>query len=470
LGVFHIPPILRYDAPRSHTDTMTPAEITIVCLVYIATLLLGQRGAAFVLPDAQEIAFLLAAVIASAVAGYLYYSRERKRASVGVVFSVAGPMAVLAIVLGQLTQLLWQPFTYPLVALAAGAGATLLLPFVLFPVGRMLAGEHRAAEGESVGLAEVLMVGVFAIASVIGAAMLPAPGHSSIRLDPQTFPGVTVSLPAWQPEEKTTAFGNGSVRLADPAGGDHFISIRWLESGPVQADDDIKAVASAMEMETRDRSLTNVGGHEGVTFYLESPDRTQGAAVTIWYCSTDRRLFRIVSKLIVPKASMLATHQHVIDSVKCHSSEGRGSTQPQAVFPSFTAPPGFVRDVSGAVMFFSGPRKQTIAFYPAVPGRHALVDAVVSPDQVAAMLKSTGSLTTIDQAPQLLTTSDLLGHERRVWSAAGNNAEGNHVQVEVMVWWCDRRDMTFLGAYVTPAAHDPREGVNAMLPAVCHRE
>jgi hypothetical protein len=166
---------------------------------------------------------------------------------------------------------------------------------------------------------------------------------------------------------------------------------------------------------------------------------------------------------------MLATHQAIVESVHCHAKEGRGSTQALAVFPGFIPPPGFRPDPASASLSFTGPRGQSIVFYAAVPGRHPLVDNVVSPDQVATMLRSSGSLSSIDSVSPVTITSDLLGHDRRIWSAAGTGPQGK-VQVEVMVWWCDRRDMTFLGAYTSPDKHDPGEGVNAMLPAVCHKE
>jgi hypothetical protein len=63
---------------------------------------------------------------------------------------------------------------------------------------------------------------------------------------------------------------------------------------------------------------------------------------------------------------------------------------------------------------------------------------------------------------------DLLGHERRVWSAVGNTSGGTLVQVEVMVWYCDVRDMTFVGGYATQGAHPVQEGIDVLLPAACH--
>jgi hypothetical protein len=450
---------------------MTPAEITIVSLVYVATLLLAQRGAAFVFPDLQEVGFLVAVVVGSMLAGFLYYGRERRDPSKAVVFAVAAPMAVLALVVGQLTQLLWQPFLHPLISLPAAAFATLLLPFFLFRTGRSIVGEQNTGGAEAVGAAHVIMVTVLTAALVVAAGMIPAPGHSAVNLFPQTYPGLTVSLPDdWQIEEKSVAFSGGTVRLADPAGGDHFLSVRWADSDPVQSDEYVKGIAAAMNMEVRDRTPQIVGGHEGVTFYLESLDHNSRAAATIWNCTNDHRVIWVLTNLLAPKGTMLATHQKVVESVRCHTGEGKSTTQPDNVFPDFIAPPGYVRDPSKTSLLYLGPRRQTIVFDAAVPGRSPLVDAVVSPNMVATMLKSIGSLSSIDAAPQTMTARDLLGHERRVWSAVGAGRDGNRVQVEIMVWWCDRRDMTFVGTYATQGTHNPNEGINAMLPAVCHKE
>jgi hypothetical protein len=449
---------------------MTPAEITILALVYVATLLLAQRGAAFVFPDAQEIGFAAAAIVGSLLAGFLYHSRERRDPTKMVIFSAGATMAVLALVVGELTQLLWQPFLYPSISLAAAAFGTLLLPFVLFRVGKRIVAEGGGVEEDAVGVTHVILVSVLATAAVIGAAMLPAPGHSSLRLIPQTFPSLTISLPDWQIEEKNVSFASGNVRLADPGGGNHFLAVRWVESELVQPDDYVKVIFAGT-LDVRDRTPTFISGHEGATFLLASPGTEDYTAASIWYCKDDRRVLWITSHLSGDKSTLMATHQRIVDHVVCHTREGMPSTQAsEAVFPAFTPPPGFVRDPQSKSMVYLGDKRQTIVFDSAVPGRSALVDAVVSPDMVATMLKSIGSLETINGTPQLRNVPDLLGHERRVWTATGTSRERNAVQVEVMVWWCDRRDMTFIGAYATQGTHKVDEGINALLPAICHSE
>src|SRR5580765_6812608 len=104
---------------------MTPAEVIVLCLLYVATLILGQRVAAFVVPAAQEIGFLLAAVVGGLTASVLYYHRERKRAPGVIVFATGAYMAVLAIVVGLLTQLIWQTMVFPYISLPIAAVVTL---------------------------------------------------------------------------------------------------------------------------------------------------------------------------------------------------------------------------------------------------------------------------------------------------------------------------------------------------------
>jgi hypothetical protein len=446
---------------------MTPAEVIVVCFVYVAVLILGQRAAAFLLPEAQEIGFVLAAVVGSLTAAVLYHSREKRRAPWVIIFGAGAYMAVLALVVGMATQLLWQPFLFPSISLPVAAVMTLLLPFVLFTVGRKFSGESGESGGGAGG-AHILVAVTMLVLVCVGAWAFPAPGKSNLRLAPQTFPGLTIELPDWRVEEKKTSLEAGTVKLADPVGGDHFISLRWTDSDPVQPDEYIKPLASAGSMTVKDRSAAIVGGHEGATYYLEGSEGGVRAAATVWNCPKDHRVMWIFTTISGPKASMLASHQKIVESVHCHTGSEKAGAGGQKVFPGFTPPPGFSRQQSSTSLVYTGPRRQTILFDAAVPGRSDLVAADLSPDQAAAMLKGTGSLTTVEGTPQLITVTDLSGHERRVWTATGAGADGGRLQVEVMVWWCDQRDMTFIGAYATQGAHDPREGVNTLLPAVCH--
>jgi hypothetical protein len=450
---------------------MTAPEMLIVSLVYVATLLLAQRAFAFLLPDFQEIAFVVATLAGAVVAGVLFHRREKRRASKLVVFSVGATMAVLGVVVGELSQLLWQPFNFPSISIPAAAVVTILLSFAIFPIGRPLTGEGREAV-DPMGLLHVILVGVVAIGAGVFAVLLPAPGHSTLKLVPQTFPGLTIALPPdWQAEEKSTQSDAGTIRLADPAGGDHFLSVRWTDSDNVLPDDYIKVI-SAGTLEVKERVPALVSGHEGATFQLTPPGKPDDLHIaTIWYCPPDHRVMWITTHLLQPRASMLATHQRVVESVHCHTGEGKPTTAAAAserVFPQFVPPPGYGRDPNPDLMRFIGPRRETIVFDAAVAGRSALVDTAVSPENFANRLKGIGLLVSIEGTPQERTVNDLLGHTRRVWSAKGAASDGTRVQVEVMVWWCDRRDMTFIGTYAAQGSHDASEGINALLPAVCH--
>jgi hypothetical protein len=69
-----------------------------------------------------------------------------------------------------------------------------------------------------------------------------------------------------------------------------------------------------------------------------------------------------------------------------------------------------------------------------------------------------------------MSTPDLLGHDRRIWSAAGIGPQGKHVQVEVMVWWLRPQGYDVPRRLHFARQARPARGGQAMLPAVCHKE
>jgi hypothetical protein len=315
------------------------------------------------------------------------------------------------------------------------------------------------------------MVAVTALILVcIGAWQFPAPGRSILRLSTQTYPGLSIDLPSWEVIEKKTTMKSGTIKLADPVGGDHFIVVRWSDSEPVQPADFIKPIADSMSLTPKDPTPTRVGDHDGKTFTLYSPDGEVSGAATVWNCTQDHRIMWIITMISGPRGSMLPSHQKIVEGVKCHTDTAKGTAGGggKNVFPAFTAPPGFVRQPVNSSLLYIGPKRQTIRFDPAVAGRSDIVSADLSPDQAATILKSTGLLTTVEGTPQMIKVTDLEGQERRVWTASGKAPNKEQIQIEVMVWWCDSRDMTFIGAYATQGAHNPRDGVDTLLPAVCH--
>jgi hypothetical protein len=444
---------------------MSPPELTIIALIYIATLLLGQRLTALFAPIG-EVGFILAAVIASLTAAVLYHRRSKHRAPAEVKLTVGGMLAVLAVLVGMMAQEIWQSLWFPVViSIPAAAAVSLALPFVLFPIGRRLT-EDAPPLSRTVGSMHVTIAAAVALMLSVVAFAMPVPGRSRIALVANEFPGLLVKLPNWEVAEKTTQFEFGTVKLIDPVRNDRFLSLRWTDSDPVQPDDYVKIVTVG-SLEVRDRTQTLVSGHEAVTYYLEAPDGSNSAYTTIWNCPQDHRVMWLFSNLSGNEADMHATHRRIIESLRCHAGGARATATTQKTFPRFAAPPGFKRNEKSPSLLFQGAQGESIVFEAGVAGRSALVDSNISPDKAAALLKALG-LETIETAPTVQTVADLVGHQRQVWSAAGESYNRSPMQIEVMIWYCDVRQMTFIGGYATPAKHDPRDGINALLPAACH--
>jgi hypothetical protein len=174
----------------------------------------------------------------------------------------------------------------------------------------------------------------------------------------------------------------------------------------------------------------------------------------------------LFSFLNAPKEVMIATHNKVLSTVRCHRESDRATTG--AVFPSFVPPQAFERDKESSNLLFVGPAGQNVIFEPAVSGRSLVVSGSVSDDVVVAMLKQVFAIQELDAPPAMHTIRDLLNHERRLWSAKGTTSGGVEVQVEVMVWYCDVRNMTFIGGYATTGEHPLQHAVDILLPAACH--
>lgn len=443
---------------------MTPAEMFIISIVYVASLLLSQRVAAVVVPDFQEIAFLVAGAGAMLTAGWMYYRRERRVAPAVVPFSVGAVCALLALVVGMAIQLVWQPIAYPMIALPLVGVVTLLLPFALFPLARGLKPDTRA-QPSALAAIHIWMAVAIAFVMTLAAIAVPAPARSNVKLAHRTFPGIEIELPDWSTEEENASFESGSIRLTDPGQEGKFLSFRWTDSDPVQTGEYVSLITGT-DLKVKSRDQDFIAGHEGAEFYLESSDGSERAYATIWNCPQDHRVLWVLSNLSGPKGNMEATHKRVVSSVRCHTGTGAPTTQ--KVFPSFVPPPGFTQNPLSKSRMYLGPKHETIVLDAGVPGRSRIVDATLSPEMVETILKSTGALTTVDGPAQMRTVPDLSGHQRRVWSATGTNSNGKAVQVEVMVWYCDTRDLTFIGGYATEGKHDPSEGINALLPAICH--
>jgi hypothetical protein len=438
---------------------MTRSELTITALIYVIALIIGQRLIAMALPEAQEAAFLIAPALASAAAAFMFYRRSETRAR-RERFVVGAMLAVLAIAVGLFSHVLWQTMAWPLVTLPVAAAIAFAMPFLIFPLIVSMVAPH--ADASPIG-AKHLAIGYVALIIALAAALImPAGVRFQFPIRTQNLPGVTISLPDWAVEEKVELFEAGGIKLKDPRRDGRYIAVYWTDSDRVQPDDYVKAVTDLPPVH---RDPTFVDGHEGVTYTLRGSDEIQ-AVVTIWNCPAEHRVLRVFSFLDDTPRAQRGIHDRVVASVKCHTGE-KGSPPP-LIYPNFAPPSDFVREPHPNILRYTGPDAQTIVFAPAAATRSPLLNEDLSHDQLASLLRNADLLMTLDEPPQVRFVNDMVGHERRVWSAIGAGRGGGNVQVDLMVWYCDVRNMTFLGAYASRGRHDVQKGIDILLPAICH--
>ena len=461
---------------------MPRPELAIVGLVYVAALVLGQRGVAMIAPTAQEIGFAVAAVAGGVTAAILHQRRARDRAPTSAKLAVGLLMALLAASVGFTTYTLWSSTLRPQLWLPIAAVATFLAPWIIFPILRPFRAERSLTAAPPVGELHVAATAVAAAVVLVVAYFIPVPGRSNVRLVGKSYPGLFIGLPEWVAEQDFASMEVGSIKLRDPrsAAGDRFLAVRWIDADPVQPDEHVQTIALG-GLSVRDRSVALVGKHQATTFYLESDDHRDRAAATVWNCPQDHRVLWVVSRLAGPRSSMLATHEKILHNVRCHTGRNKevaAAAATHRVYPSFAPPGGFTRatDASKATaagLVYVGPEGEEIVFDAALPGRSDAVNENVSPDIIARLLTHWGILARVEGAPTLTTVTDMRGHTRRVWSVAGETSTSSSssrtsVQMELMIWYCDKRNMTFIGRYATEGAHDAREGIDALLPSACH--
>ena len=439
---------------------MTAPELTLTAIVYTIALMLGQRGIATIKPEAQEAAFALAAIAAGAAAGFLHYRRHTKAPPRRTLFIVGALLAALAILVGLFTQSLWQSMAAPIIALPLAAVGSFLAPLVMFPLVESAMGASTSEEPKPIAAGHVTLAAVALVAAMAGALLVPPTPRFGFNFITHQLPGVDVALPDWKIENKSDLFDYGNIKIADPRVAGHYLSLYWSDSDRVQPDDYLKNIS---EMPVIQRTTAFIGGHEGVTFFVQSSQEAY-AMITIWNCPSDRRVMWLFSFLSDPAATR-AVHGRVLETIRCHTGN---RPQVQAVFPTYAAPPGFKREQRAQVLSFIGPKEETIAFTPASSARSPMVGDDVTPEKIASMLKGLDLMSDISTPPTRQIVPDVVGHERRVWSAVGTTRDGVTVQVDLMVWFCDKRNMTFLGAYRTRESHSVQEGIDVLLPAVCH--
>ncbi|HYO10219.1 MAG TPA: hypothetical protein VER17_14725, partial [Tepidisphaeraceae bacterium] len=420
--------------------------------------------------------------------------RSGAAAPVRVRLVVGAVLAGMTVAVGALSQALFAALAAPAVAIAVAAVVTAALPLAAFPlVARLLPSRPRGTGNDAlpplpVTGSHVAAAAIAAVLSLVVTLAAPEPARANFTLSPRALPGLAVALPqGWAIGERTELIEYGTLKLDDPRTPGRSVVVQWAAGDPVQPDEHVNVITGG-QLAVRERTATFVSGHQGVTYLVGdaagNAARAARAAVTIWNCPQDRRVVSIVTGAGGAgggKSMLLAAHRPILASVQCHTSAAA-----EGVLPAFVPPPGYRREAAGAGgntaggagsgggggggggLLFTGPKQQTILFNPGAPGRSRLTEGDVPEEVVASLVRQVASLDRLEDRPALRPVHDLLGHERRVWSAAGASASGAVVQVEVMVWYCDRRNMTFIGGYATRGKHGADEGIDALLPAGCH--
>src|SRR5688572_29519904 len=158
----------RYDSCRalaSPAHLMTPPELAIVVLIYVATLLLGHRAIGVIAPELQEIALALAPILAVTAAALLYYRREQQRPAASVLITVGGVLAIATMMVGMFSYVMWQSWFMPIPALGIAAIGTFIAPMIIFPLVRRARSEP-AISNDAVNGMHVTMVAALTVLTV----------------------------------------------------------------------------------------------------------------------------------------------------------------------------------------------------------------------------------------------------------------------------------------------------------------
>ena len=147
----------------------------------------------------------------------------------------------------------------------------------------------------------------------------------------QPLPGLAISLPAnWPIAQRDPLFEYGALKTTEPNSPDHYIKVQWFTSDPVQLDEYAARIAAAGQMTVKNREPAFPSSHQAATFTLAAPDDAAHALVTIWNCSQDHRTVWIFTYLSGSLRSVRATHDKIIQSVRCHAGGAKATTRPVA--------------------------------------------------------------------------------------------------------------------------------------------
>jgi hypothetical protein len=159
------------------------------------------------------------------------------------------------------------------------------------------------------------------------------PGPPDVKL-----PGISLSVPDWPVKVKDEEFSGGVFRIERAAGAEQ-IQLGWFQDDTPLTDKFIENTIAGMKSGGLDVELARsysgtVARHSSTTYELVSkspPNMT--VFVTHWHCTDHGRHFQLRSILLTK-----ASHQKVLESIKCHL--GQTGSRTQVPFAKFDAPAG----------------------------------------------------------------------------------------------------------------------------------
>jgi hypothetical protein len=305
------------------------------------------------------------------------------------------------------------------------------------------------------GAAVVLMVG-----SVLMAHNASPRGSNLVV---HQFPGFAIALPNWPgPASETKRYERGGYELASPDGRGRAIRIRW-ETGDVP-EEVLDRIWRAGGMTPGPKETTSVAGHVGARQFIASG--TKRVFLTTWTCPEDGRWLSVMTFLDQPKEALLALHESIIASIRCHTEGKRAPVEP--VYARFSPPEGWQTvPKSTADVSFVGPAGELVLVAQGAYGRHE-VNGTEVPDAIIRTMASL--LLSLDEkvSIQRRAMTDQAGHVRKIWVLSGKASDGVALQAELISWYCPVVDRSYLMWFITEGSHDVARGISILAKAECH--
>jgi hypothetical protein len=445
---------------------MRKSEWALVAIAYVCALVAGF-AITYGLRVDVGVAAVVAAIVGIQTAAWLHHHHDATAAPLGLRTLVGVMLAALFAAVTLPAQWRFELMPLPRVSIPMDLIGTFLGAILLMNLfGKTI---RTPASGRPLGRRAWLTMAAVALAVAVGCVAWASVARKPKLVD-RDLPGLTIAVPAWASpsaaRNQSLLYERGEFKLDDPAGHARFISIRW-ETGDLP-DELLDNLWREMGLTVRSSEAVTVAGHPGRRRYVDAP-AGQRVALTTWNCPQDGRWIWVLTFLDEPKEKLLATHQAILASVRCHTQGARKPAQPR--YALFLPPPGWQRNeelsrASGGIAVV-GPRGELVVLSAARAGRLELLSPQTPADAIAGMMKALYSLRSLDTQPAARTVTDPQGVARIIWSCSGRDQEGVVLQIDLMFWYCAGSDATFGVSYLTQGPHDPAEATRVLLGATC---